>query len=151
VYRRIVLGLCVLAAMSGCTVDVESPPDSSSEPVTASGPPTIDLDVHGANLTGAQLCELVPKALVADLFPGVVARTTSEDDNQVVAPHRKVDGLGDAAGFGRDPVHNGAFLLEVGDDYDDGHRRLTVHVDAGNTTLDQLRRIANRVLDELDG
>jgi hypothetical protein len=63
-----------------------------------------------------------------------------------------VDDLGDDAGFGPTPDFRDQYQLTVVTEYSDGHREITVDVDIGKKpTVEQLRPMAERVLEKLDG
>jgi hypothetical protein len=80
----------------------------------------------------------------------VKAAFTAADGTPV--EYETVDDLGDAAGFGPTPYFRDQYQLTVVNEYSDGHRELTVETDIGKKpTADQLRRVAEPVLQKLDG
>jgi hypothetical protein len=192
VYRGIIaLGLCMLATVTGCSVTSGS--EDGDDP-----PATEDQKINGADLSGAELCEMVPQKFVRDNLEIAITRTKPWDrDKEPVTiascryetaaepsaeevsvdvsiwpgrvnakdrvkltfngltgqprgKYEEVDGLGDAAGFG--PMHEipDVYMLEVVTTYEDAYRNIDVKVFSPEPpTLDQLRPIAERVLQQL--
>jgi hypothetical protein len=188
VYRRgIALGLCVLATVTGCSAGGSEDHDDPPAPT-----------INGENLTGAQVCEMVPSNVVRDLLevritgtnpwdrdkkPVTIAECQYEmaDPDEGVgvgvsiwpgnvrakdlvkmhftgyagerpAEYEEVDGLGDAAGFGPTNTLPNLYTLGVVTTYENTYRVIDVNVTRSKPpTLAQVRPIAERVLEKLDG
>ncbi|MGH3759069.1 hypothetical protein [Actinophytocola sp.] len=192
--RVVAVGLCMLAAVLGCSTKEGGGSGHRDVPAT---PAAAEEKINGENMTGAELCKMVPPKFVADLFKITIASTKPDDRNQepvtiatceheaadelfpvavsvevsiwpgsedardrvekkftgeAVGEYEDVDGLGDAAGFGPWRDVPDFYVLEVVTEYDDAHRDIAVSVRSQEPpTLRQVRPIAERVLEALDG
>jgi hypothetical protein len=177
--RAVALGLCLLATVAGCSTEKPAlgKENPTSAKLCATMRPADVGDILGVRVETAKPQDINTKGVliaVRCMYQGDPAEFsfvqvgvdlwrsyTFDAAGKVKEAFTAADGtpgeyetvadLGDAAGFGPSPDFSNQYLLTVATEYSDGYREVTVEVDMGKKPgLDQLRQIAEQVLQKLD-